>query len=338
MDVLAEIEPRVFRRVSEVMSAEHRDEKGKHKHHAGIARDEEGRFCGNLIDAQLMVRINEAFPRKMRERGWEVEDMDTTDYNRARTDSDYRAERKLKLRTDSLTVNEFALRDAQRRAAEAVEQAAKAEQAALDAELAAQAAVKERDAALTVAQNTREEVALMQDAFNDEMASRMRSYKNAKQSQDNRERELDLREQEIEAAVAERTEEERRKLYAQKAELDRRAAELDQAEATVEGGVPVADVVRATVDELGKVMEPETISFSGTQTRERAPFFASLRQVWSQFTKWLSHSFMRADGRSRSELDYVIMSVEKRVSPANDCTPIATSMSYDKQHDEMQFC
>ena len=261
--------------------------------------------------------------------------MDTTDFDRARTDMDYRAERDEKRRMDSLTVNEFALRDAQHRAAEAVEQAAKAEQAALDAELAAQAAVKERDAALTVAQNTREEVALMQDAFNNEMASRMRNYKQAKQSQDSRERELDLREQEIEAAVAERMEEERRRLYAQKAELDRRAAELDQVEATVEGGVPVADVVRATVDELGKAMEPETIT--GTQTRERAPFFASLRQVWSQFTKWLSHSFMRADGRSRSELDYVIMSVEKRVSPAVECTPITTGPSYDKQRYEMQL-
>ena len=110
---MAEISP-IFREENRKMSAVHWDEgippeEGKdpdgHVHDLGVCKDENGHYCGKLIDAKLLVKINEEFPQKMRERGWDMEDLDTTDFERAKTDSEYREERNAKRKKSGLSVN-----------------------------------------------------------------------------------------------------------------------------------------------------------------------------------------------------------------------------------------
>lgn len=94
---MEEIEPRLFRRKNLCMTAIHKDEgidsSDEHKHFVGMSVDEDGRFCGNLIDASLCVRINELYPELMRSRGWEIDNPDMTDFKRMGTDAAYKAER-----------------------------------------------------------------------------------------------------------------------------------------------------------------------------------------------------------------------------------------------------
>lgn len=114
-DVLGEIEPRLFRRQNIKMITKHRDEGlpdengnyGEHAHFAGIPLDENGRYCGNLLDAKLLSAINREYPRKMRERGWELDDLDTTDWERYKADAEYREERKAKRKNSGKSVNEY---------------------------------------------------------------------------------------------------------------------------------------------------------------------------------------------------------------------------------------
>lgn len=108
--VLEAIEPRLFRLENVRMTAVHRDEgwmdeNCEHLHVIGAALDAEGHYCGNLLDAALLSRINRNFPRLMRERGWQLEDLDTTDFYRMGLDKDgkprdaeYREERLAKWR------------------------------------------------------------------------------------------------------------------------------------------------------------------------------------------------------------------------------------------------
>lgn len=346
MEVMAEIEPRLFRRESELMSAEHRDEKGKHVHHAGIAKDGAGHFCGSLIDAKLMTRINDAFPRMMRERGWEVDDMDTTDFERAKVDEAYRAERNAQRRMGRLTVNEYAMHDAQRKAVEATSRMLRAEQAALDAERAAQAAADERASALMAAQASRKSLEAMKRDFDEEMSIKERQYRAVKASQDERERDLDRREQEMMRAADERIEHERRDLQAhflrtramqdeRERELDMREEQLEQAEATVEGGLPVAAVVSATVEELGKLMQP-TGPDNPYLKSERQPFFPQLRELWQRFTRWLGREYKTMAGVTTSPLNNLAQAVERKVKPALiKCGPI--TVDYQRSHERDEY-
>jgi flagellar biosynthesis GTPase FlhF len=105
MAVLAEICPELFREANVRMTATHKDEVGKHRHRFGDCIAEDGSYCGNRIDAKLLIKINEQFPRMMRERGWPVADMDTTDWERAKKDSAYAAERLAKRESQRLDTN-----------------------------------------------------------------------------------------------------------------------------------------------------------------------------------------------------------------------------------------
>lgn len=116
-EALAEIEPRLFRTENIVLSAEHYDEgieptangetpKDRHKHHIGVSKDENGRFCGNLIDAKLLSTINLKYPALMRSRGWDMDDLDVTDWDKYKNDEKYREERKKALSKHGKSVNE----------------------------------------------------------------------------------------------------------------------------------------------------------------------------------------------------------------------------------------
>jgi len=111
--VLNQIEPRLFRVENIKMMAKHKDEGkkdnkdvfGEHTHILCTAKDENGHYCGNLIDAALLARINKLYPSLMRERGWELDDLDITDFKRMGYDKEYRSER-LKKKA-GLSVNEY---------------------------------------------------------------------------------------------------------------------------------------------------------------------------------------------------------------------------------------
>ena len=111
MAVLAEICPELFREANVRMTATHKDEVGKHRHRFGDCIAEDGSYCGNKIDAKLLAKINEQFPRMMRERGWEVADMDVTDWDRAKKDSTYAAERLAKRESQRLDTNAHVRRE-----------------------------------------------------------------------------------------------------------------------------------------------------------------------------------------------------------------------------------
>ena len=112
---MAEISP-LFRADNLMMSAVHWDEgvppeadkdPDRHLHDLGICKDQDGHYCGSLIDAKLLIKINTEFPKKMRSHGWDMDDLDTTDFDRAKTDNEYRTERNVQRRQSGLSVNKY---------------------------------------------------------------------------------------------------------------------------------------------------------------------------------------------------------------------------------------
>ena len=132
-ECLCEYYPRIFRDENVVMSAEHFDEGvppeditdvsqiDRHLHRIGYARDEDGKWCGNEIDARFFVGLNQVFPSMMRQRGWDMDDLDTTDFERARVDDDYKAERDMKRGESGLSVNRHLFKKANQMIAETTE-------------------------------------------------------------------------------------------------------------------------------------------------------------------------------------------------------------------------
>lgn len=116
-DVLAELYPDVFAKKNIRGYTIHRDEgipnsdieKGsEHKHQVYVPRDRNDRYCGNLVDVKMFANICKQYPAKMREKGWDFEDLDTTDWDRYKYDSEYKAERDLKRKENGLGVNAYA--------------------------------------------------------------------------------------------------------------------------------------------------------------------------------------------------------------------------------------
>ena len=113
-DVMEQICPDIFRRDTIVMSAEHHDEGtitdpskiSRHIHDIGIPKSRDGRYCGTKIDAKLYADVNKYYPRLMREKGWDIEDLDCTEWNRYNRDKDYREERKAKQQSGK-SVNDY---------------------------------------------------------------------------------------------------------------------------------------------------------------------------------------------------------------------------------------
>ena len=112
LDVLGELCP-IFRRKNVRGKAIHRDEGreeapgefGRHTHWLGDSLDDEGRYCGSIINGDLYDLINRQYPAMMRDRGWELDDLDVTDWEKYRDDPDYKAERDEKRRNQGREVN-----------------------------------------------------------------------------------------------------------------------------------------------------------------------------------------------------------------------------------------
>lgn len=121
-ECMALISP-LFRKENIRMTAFHKDEgvpaedgqePDGHFHDLGVSLDENGHYCGKLIDAKLLVTINKKFPALMRERGWDMDDLDVTDFDRAKVDSDYKAERDFKRGQSGKSVNQHIRKTAEK--------------------------------------------------------------------------------------------------------------------------------------------------------------------------------------------------------------------------------
>lgn len=112
---------RLFRRNNIVASAEHWDEgslvEGEdvytgHGHFILKPEDEDGKYKGNLIDPYFLSRLSAVYPRMMRERGWDIEDCDCTDWGKFADEEtsegkSYRRKRKAKIRESGKSVNKY---------------------------------------------------------------------------------------------------------------------------------------------------------------------------------------------------------------------------------------
>lgn len=105
---MEQIEPRLFRDDNVEGEAWHFDEGVLHPHRIGTAKDKNGKYCGNLIDARLCIRINQEWPALMRGMGWPIDDLDLTDWDRMKTDDDYREEREAKRKRQGQSVADYA--------------------------------------------------------------------------------------------------------------------------------------------------------------------------------------------------------------------------------------
>lgn len=131
MEVLSEICP-IFKLKNRKGKAIHRDEGrkdvngeyGRHTHYIGNCWDDEGRYCGSVIDGRLYDEINRRFPAMMRDKGWDLDDLDVTDWarmgdaldkdgnllldedgNPVPIDPEYKAEREAKRKKKGRSVN-----------------------------------------------------------------------------------------------------------------------------------------------------------------------------------------------------------------------------------------
>ena len=115
---LCEIQPDLFRDDNIRMDAVHRDEGRliddgtftEHLHRFGVPKGRDGKYCGNKIDARLLITINERYPAMMRAKGWKLDDLQTTDWQRMKMDDEYRREWNDKRRERGRSVNKY-LRD-----------------------------------------------------------------------------------------------------------------------------------------------------------------------------------------------------------------------------------
>ena len=178
-EAMHRIEPRLFDAENVEADAWHFDEGTPHLHRIGTSKDKTGKYCGNLINANLCVRINQEWPALMRGMGWPMDDLDMTDWKRMGEDDEYREEREAKRKRQGRSVEQYAkqkaedagaaaagiVQDAKAKAAETTAHA-EAVQAAIrrkikadmdDAKKERDQAVKERDQAIADRAKAQEE-------------------------------------------------------------------------------------------------------------------------------------------------------------------------------------
>lgn len=112
-EILEVFKPDIFRKSNQIFGVEHRDEgyniHDKHKHLVYQAVSEQNRYCGNELDSKFLIDFNNFYPEQMRKRGWEMDNMDTTDWKKYQEDMEYRIERKAKSRNQGKSVNKYVL-------------------------------------------------------------------------------------------------------------------------------------------------------------------------------------------------------------------------------------
>lgn len=124
-EVMCKIEPRLFRDSNVLMKSWHWDEgvpreneddlPGGHTHRIGDCLDENGSYCGNIIYRKLFEKVNKNYAPMMRERGWDIDAPDMTDWekfyerdeNGNFANEEYRNERKKVLKSRGKTNTKY---------------------------------------------------------------------------------------------------------------------------------------------------------------------------------------------------------------------------------------
>lgn len=112
---MAEIDPVIYSGKNMVYRARHTDE-GKeirqlgedtHEHRLDEMRDAEGRYIGSTYDANWRTNCAKQFAVLMREKGWDIDDPELTDWGRYKTDEAYKAEIDAKRSRSGLSQKEY---------------------------------------------------------------------------------------------------------------------------------------------------------------------------------------------------------------------------------------
>lgn len=110
------------------MRERHRDEGGEHEHIVSMAYDGDGRLNGKkVVSLSMFKKLNREFPRRMRAKGWDVEECDVYDQDAVKgmtpEEADaYKAEHRKRKARQGLSANEYI----------ALKHAEEAEQRAID--------------------------------------------------------------------------------------------------------------------------------------------------------------------------------------------------------------
>lgn len=92
-ECLEEMFPNIFREENLVFGVKHRDEGigdyDEHAHLVYVPVSEDGRYCGNEIDAKHISEFHKHYAKMMRDKGWTgMEDLNTTDWEKYDKKSD----------------------------------------------------------------------------------------------------------------------------------------------------------------------------------------------------------------------------------------------------------
>lgn len=160
-EVARELEPELFQESNILMIARHFDEGEDHEHMFGIPLTKDGRYNGSDMLTHMRRNFNENFARCMRERGWDMDDLDLYDKGRAENDEEYRVSRRAKKGKQGLSVNDYADMMEEQRAQETLERSIEAQENMLDALRNQRAAEEQAQQVIDEAESQREEAKSM---------------------------------------------------------------------------------------------------------------------------------------------------------------------------------
>lgn len=89
-EVAEHLEPELFQRSNILMRSRHMDEEGEHEHVLGVPLDIEGHYNGSDMLTHMRDNFNRNFAAEMRKRGWNMDDLELYDAERAKADKEYK--------------------------------------------------------------------------------------------------------------------------------------------------------------------------------------------------------------------------------------------------------
>lgn len=112
---MEEIDPEIYAPKNRVYRARHMDEgreirdrgEDSHEHAMHEARDADGNYIGSTYDAHWRTNCARQFAALMREKGWEIDDPELTDWDRYKSDPEYKAEIDKKRSRSGLSQKEY---------------------------------------------------------------------------------------------------------------------------------------------------------------------------------------------------------------------------------------
>lgn len=106
----------LFRKENLIARAEHWDESdpgdppvySPNWHNIYLPKDQYGKYNGSMVDAMFFsVVLNRMFPQLMRERGWDIDDTQHTDWQKFDENKEYRREAKARIKKGGRSVNRY---------------------------------------------------------------------------------------------------------------------------------------------------------------------------------------------------------------------------------------